>query len=263
MEHVKETFETCDYWAISLKKAHSLRFQICSYTEKHTYECCPLPCSRFVYICTGKARFYQNEKVVFAGKEHEVLYIPRGTAYFSEWSSPSSYLVVDMWYMPVASHDEWFPSHFSKLFEDKGNVLGAFVQLVLDEYETANPLQQLEWSTAFTRFLCEVSHNRENVALIEAGIYHAVLYLRQCFASDISTDELAQMSSFSPSQFRRLFKKHMGMSPTEYRNQLRVQRAQELIKIQKLTAAQAAEKVGFTDVNYFYRLAKRQQATAE
>ena len=49
----------------------------------------------------------------------------------------------------------------------------------------------------------------------------------------------------------------MGMSPVEYRNRLRINRATELLKTGEYTVGEAAESVGIRDIKYFSKLFKR------
>jgi len=257
MLYMKETFDPGDLSWIANVQTQSTRFQVCQYDEPHRYDCLPLPFARFVYIRQGRVKFTCEGQLIMTGKEKDVLYIPKTSTYSSEWTSHSSYFVVDVWYSSSTEGTNWFEETFCKLFEDKSNVLGVSVDQIFESYEKADPFYWLECAATVTKFLCDISRMKNDVSLIEAGIYHAVMYLRHHFDKEITTAELAQMCSFSESQFRRLFKQHMHMSPTEYRNTLRVKRAEELINVHRMTAAQAAEKVGFSDVNYFYRLAKR------
>ena len=150
-----------------------------------------------------------------------------------------------------------FENKFCLLYTDTTNVLGTTVDEIFSTFEKGDPFFWLECAAAVTKFFCTIAREKDKNDLISAGIYHSVVYLRSHFDKEVSTAELAQMCSFSESQFRRLFKKHMHMSPTEYRNVLRVRHAEDLMNIHHLSAAQAAESVGFSDVNYFYRLSKK------
>lgn len=263
MLHSVETFDPGDLSWIANVQTQSTRFQVCNYDEPHIYDCSPLPFARFVYIRQGRVKFTCDGQTILTGKDKDVLYIPRNSSYSSEWPVPSSYFVVDVWYNHATDQNNWFEGSFCKLFEDKSNVLGVSVDQIFASYEKADPFYWLECAAIVTKFLCDISRMKKDVSLIEAGIYHSVMYLRHHFDKDITTAELAQMSSFSESQFRRLFRQHLNMSPTEYRNALRVKQAEKLISVHQLTAAQAAEKVGFSDVNYFYRLSKKYRDTPD
>ena len=49
----------------------------------------------------------------------------------------------------------------------------------------------------------------------------------------------------------------MGMSPVEYRNKLRMQKAAILLRTGSSTVGEVAEAVGISDIKYFSKLFKR------
>ena len=65
------------------------------------------------------------------------------------------------------------------------------------------------------------------------------------------------MCCLSVGSFRRLFSECMGLSPVEYRNKLRVQKAVDLLKMKKYSVGEVAEMVGISDIKYFSKLFKR------
>lgn len=69
--------------------------------------------------------------------------------------------------------------------------------------------------------------------------------------------ELAAMCFLSESYFRVQFRGHTGFSPTDYRNRLRVEKAQELLDSSLWTTELVAEKLGFCDTSHFYRVYKK------
>ena len=53
----------------------------------------------------------------------------------------------------------------------------------------------------------------------------AVKYLENNYNERFSVNDLAKMCSFSIATFRRIFIRFKGMSPVEYRNRLRMEKA--------------------------------------
>ena len=84
-----------------------------------------------------------------------------------------------------------------------------------------------------------------------------VLLLKQTYIEDLPIEFFAKQSNISTSLFRQLFKKQYNMSPLQYRNRLRINRAKQLLECNHCTVAEVAYATGFENVAYFCRLYKR------
>lgn len=67
----------------------------------------------------------------------------------------------------------------------------------------------------------------------------------------------ADMCFLSVGRFHKVFKSHTGMTPIEYINNIRVSRAKELLINTDMRMSEIAEKVGFSEQNYFSRIFKK------
>lgn len=85
----------------------------------------------------------------------------------------------------------------------------------------------------------------------------AICYLEDNYISKVSAAVLAGMCNLSVSCFYTHFKEEMGCTPVEYKNNLVVQKAAELLLYQGLTVAETAEQLGFSSSTYFSKLFKK------
>lgn len=70
--------------------------------------------------------------------------------------------------------------------------------------------------------------------------------------------DLARLCGYSAGHFHRAFRQTCGMTPLEFVNQRRVQRAVGILQAQPgLTVAELAERVGYSSPNHFARLFRR------
>lgn len=76
-------------------------------------------------------------------------------------------------------------------------------------------------------------------------------------AQNINFEEIAEQNGMTLSYFRTVFKRMIGLPPTDYLNRMRVLRALELLQTTDLTIAETAMQVGIYDANYFSRLFKK------
>lgn len=85
----------------------------------------------------------------------------------------------------------------------------------------------------------------------------AVAHIEQNYCSDINISQLAQIAGYSERQFSRLFKSAFSTTPNLYIINLRLQKAQQLLKNSCLTMGEISWSCGFNDQNYFSRIFKR------
>ena len=70
-------------------------------------------------------------------------------------------------------------------------------------------------------------------------------------------ERLAKMCCLSAGRFRYIFSQCLGMTPVEYRNKRRIQKAVTLLKTGEYTVTEVAEQVGVSDMKYFGKLFKQ------
>lgn len=116
--------------------------------------------------------------------------------------------------------------------------------------------QLIELITEFFELICHAWLG-DAVQSASPHIMHAIEYIHQNYAQDISLVTAAQMLHVSSEHLARLFKKETGISFSQYVNQHRIRLAQHLMKEQHLKAADVYEQVGFRSLNYFMRAYKK------
>ena len=88
-------------------------------------------------------------------------------------------------------------------------------------------------------------------------ILPAKQYIEAHYKEEIAVSDLAAICDLSETHLRRLFLRVLSCSPTEYRLNLRMQEAKDLLMSGSCGIAETAEAVGFEDANYFSRVFKK------
>lgn len=70
-------------------------------------------------------------------------------------------------------------------------------------------------------------------------------------------EELAAVEHLSPSRYRTIFREAIGISPKQYLTNIRMRRADELLRQTALPISQIGAMVGYDDLLYFHRIFKK------
>lgn len=125
-------------------------------------------------------------------------------------------------------------------------------------------LEELEWELAHLLFTQHRgSHSaywREQVAILQHPlIKRAIDYIHEQFTEELTLDQMAAASGLSKFHFIRLFREYVGMTPSHYLNQVRIEKAEQLLKQSTFDVTMIAYEVGFGSLNTFERLFKKKQ----
>lgn len=86
------------------------------------------------------------------------------------------------------------------------------------------------------------------------GTFNEILaYIHHNYKRNISLKECANAYHMNVSHISRMFKKYLGMSFTGYINNLKINEAKKLLKDSNLSIKEVADRVGYNNMNYFYK----------
>jgi AraC-like DNA-binding protein len=91
-----------------------------------------------------------------------------------------------------------------------------------------------------------------------ALVKRALAYLHQNYARPLARWEVAEAVGVSEDYLSRVFSRELGLSPWEYLNRYRIQRAKELLHRTNDSIRAIAHQVGFKDQAYFSRVFRKQ-----
>lgn len=98
------------------------------------------------------------------------------------------------------------------------------------------------------------SSSRQGHTAVLAG---TLRYMSEHLADDLSRDQAARQAQLSPAHFSRLFERELGRTFTDMLNQMRVDRACQLLARTSHPLKQVALECGFRDQSYFTKVFRR------
>jgi two-component system response regulator YesN len=98
------------------------------------------------------------------------------------------------------------------------------------------------------------NYNNKSIKLI---LRKAVEYIQTHYHEQVTLNEVAECTYVSTYYISRMFKREMGKNFVDYLNEIRIEKAKEMLKDVKYKTYEVAESVGIPDAHYFSRLFKK------
>lgn len=111
---------------------------------------------------------------------------------------------------------------------------------------------QIEFLLMFCKDACATDQNKTDPRVLQA-----CNYIRAHYAEKISIEQIASAAGVSASALTSLFKNHIGMNMMRWRDQLRMQKAIELLEGTDQAIKAIAIEVGYEDPLFFSRRFKQ------
>jgi AraC family transcriptional regulator, transcriptional activator for feuABC-ybbA operon len=158
-------------------------------------------------------------------------------------------------------------SQSSVLFPCHGEVtctpFSTCVDLVEAIYEHHNDIDALESFHNHVRFqqllliIFRQNGSKTYDRDIRQAVKQSIAYVRQHYKDTLTVEELALIANIDRWRYTRLFKEMTGQVPLQYLNEVRINRAKELLLITNDRLYEIAQNVGFNNEYYFSRRFKQ------
>ena len=93
----------------------------------------------------------------------------------------------------------------------------------------------------------------------EVPIKAAIEYIHKNFSKNITLEKTASICNLSPCYFSKMFKKQVGVTFISYVNDIKINKAKEILENQDIPVLNVALDLGFEDCGYFIRVFKKSQ----
>ena len=145
--------------------------------------------------------------------------------------------------------------HILKTAEmDERAVFDDYESLYRNLFNQKTPRNAMEWMKRLAKEVIRIL-SRERPA--ESLVDRAVRYVNRNYSEPLSLKVLSCAFGVSAPYLGRLFHRAVGKSFATYLNELRLRKADELLRYSSLKASEVAARIGYANVNYFYTLFKR------
>lgn len=210
---------------------------------------------RFFYVTKGKIIF---DNGIECPKGH-VLYLPYNVTYESRWDTAEEgeYISINFVLTDKNGDVVTIDDKMRHLLHDKKkDFLPIFEKIHKIWTEGAYGYKTKSLSILYDLFNKFLFYNASSTA--KDKMYNAIHYLENNYLDDIPAKQLADMAMLGESMFRRNFKQITGTTPVQYKNELRLKKAYEMLNSGEFSVTETAMITNFNDLSYFNRMFKKQ-----
>ncbi|MDO5406896.1 MAG: AraC family transcriptional regulator [Eubacteriales bacterium] len=245
-----------------------------------------------VVNCCGYQKFntrdYSQQRT--AGRlDYQIIYVFKGAGHYflhNEWVTMEAGNIIlfrpgepQVYSYHAEDHPELYWIHFTgnqseallRHFEIDNSFIGEdlsikllFQEIIL-ELQLKKPVYNEIVNSDFLKLLALIQRSlRQQASPLDNmfGIDRLIMQLNQKYMEYWDVSMMAEFCDFSPSYFSHMFKKRTGISPIQFLNDLRIQKAKELLSSGCMNISTVAALVGFEDALYFSRVFRRETGTS-
>ncbi len=220
---------------------------------------------QLIYVASGKAYFYfeDREEIVTAG--HMVLYRPKEVQKYVYYGTDQT----EVYWVHFTGSDV---KNILRQYGISDNMhvfyCGALLEyqslfrLMIQELQMCREDYQELLAMVLRHILILIHRQMNNVKKTDSGfmteeIDLAVTYFNEHYNTDICIEEYAASRHMSTSWFIRNFRKYTGFTPMQYILEIRISNAESLLEATEYNITEINRIIGYDNPLYFSRLFKK------
>lgn len=203
----------------------------------------------FVYVKKGALKYdFKNTSGEFYVNEGEIIYIPIGIPLKATYLREETEICILLFQfdkMPLPDYIK------NPTLLGKNNV---FCEITPENRENGFFLSS---SVNRLLYVLQEKQNTEDIPKKYEAIYPALERIKSRFNENLPIKVYSDLCAMSESNFRRLFKEYIGMSPIEYRNAIRIKEYKNRLASGEFLINEIAYDIGFRNMSFFYETLRK------
>ena len=211
----------------------------------------------FVYVISGSCTYRFDDKTEFKVTAGDVFYLPYQSIYTMYIHTDDyKFIFCDFEFTEPSARRSALYSH-----QDLKNVDSLFFKL-LNRYRASAKNTYIECMSILYSIYGLLQQDTQKSYIgksKERNMIEARCYIDENFnLPEFSISQLAEKIKISEVYLRKLFRAQYGISPSKYLTSVRLKNAKKLMKYPFLTLEECALQSGFSSLQYFCRLFKKE-----
>lgn len=209
----------------------------------------------FIYTVSGRMQD------VFQGKDHddifastgELIFIPKSTVYTGIYLEENTEIKIIQFDLSSGSLPDYLSAPVKIELPKAGELIEAFFRPA----ENRTPDHPFYYLSCLYSLLWQIDESYSKIPAKFKNLKAALSEINEHWNEPRSVAYYADLCNMSEVNFRRLFKEYTGLSPIDYRNDLRLSNARNKLQSGEYSVSEAAELCGFSNLSFFIRLYKK------
>jgi len=209
----------------------------------------------FIYTVSGKMRdvFQEKDRRDLCVSAGELIFIPKNTVYTGIYLEENTEIKIVQFDLSGGILPDYLSAPVKIDLPKAGELIEAFFR-PSENRTSGHPFYYL---SCLYDLLWQIDESNSKIPAKFKSLQAALSEVTEHWNESRSVADYAKLCNMSEVNFRRLFKEYTGLSPIDYRNDLRLSNARSKLQSGEFNVSEAAELCGFSNLSFFIRLYKK------
>ena len=208
----------------------------------------------FIYTVSGVMcdAFSENAERIYA-EAGELVFIPQNSVYTGTYLEENTEIKIVQF--DIFSGE--LPEYLSRPTKIEIPNVGEAIESFFEPTENRRTNHPFYYLSRLYSLLWQIDESFSRLPPKYKRLRAALTEITENWNKNESVAYYAEICDMSEGGFRRLFREYTGMSPVEYRNDLKLKNAKNKLQSGEYNVSEVAELCGFTNLSFFIRLYKK------
>lgn len=209
----------------------------------------------FIYVVSGKMldSFTDCGVKALQSAKGELIFIPKGSVYTGVYLEENTKIKIVQFDISSGSLPEYLLEPVKIELPNALELIDAF----FNPFENHTAYHPFYYLSCIYNLLLKIDESYSKIPTKYKKLQPALSEIVERWNENQKVSYYAKLCNMSEPNFRRLFREYMGISPIDYRNNVRLVNAKAMLQSGEYNVSEAAFDSGFTNLSFFIRIYKK------